>query len=391
MDKIHFLAIAAAILAISVRPLAAEEDFKPLLQKVVINQQVLYEAGTKAGRVEVDSGAPARIECTFVNKGSKPGEDPFMVFLHVGIGDAVTSSDFSPAMPTTRWDTDQLIVEAKSIDLSAFDGKDVELLIGLYRGADRFSLINEGMDYQQRLPAGVLSVRRLGQAANPATVATENPETERNGPFSWKERLGQVKARIAKGNANLVFIGDAIIQDFGGDPKPKTARADDVWRRHYGHRGAVNLGFGKDQTQHVLWRMENGGVDGMAPKVVVVMIGGENARRDQTARQVTEGVRAVVNQLRERLPSTKILLLGILPCGAFPFEKIKDINANLSEFHDGERVHVLDAGRRFQKTDGSIDKDLMSDGHYPNSRGYRVLAEFIEPKIAELLGDKPVR
>lgn len=155
-------ATALVLLSLCAAPAVAAEDFKPLLQKVVVNEQTLYEAGSKvAGRVQIDGAKPAKIVCTFVNKGDKPAEDPFMVLLHAGIGENVLSSDLSPSMPTTRWEKDKEIVEGKFVDLSSFTGKDIELFIGLYRGADRFSLVNEGMDYQQRLPAGVLSVREV--------------------------------------------------------------------------------------------------------------------------------------------------------------------------------------------------------------------------------------
>jgi len=144
----------------------AAEEFKPKLDKVVVNGQVLYTADGNGAEntVEVDPTKPAQVQCTFVNIGDQFAEDRFMVFLHIGSGDQVISSDYSPEMPTTQWRKDRPVIDVKAIDLSAFMGRSVELFIGLYHGADRFSLINTGLDYQQRLPVGTL---KIGPGAKP--------------------------------------------------------------------------------------------------------------------------------------------------------------------------------------------------------------------------------
>lgn len=160
--------VAGIAVLISAAPTWAAEDFQPQLQKLVVDGQVLYEAGAKETKpVLVDSATPTRFECTFVNKGGKPGEDPFMVFVHVADGDNVVGGDYSPTTPTTSWAKDRPVVDTKNIDLSALKFKQVQVFVGLYHGADRISLINPGLDYQQRLPVGIMYINRLPPGGDP--------------------------------------------------------------------------------------------------------------------------------------------------------------------------------------------------------------------------------
>lgn len=158
----QFLRAAGLVVAMMASvPLAfAEEPFKPQLQKVVVNGQILFDISAKVpGKpIEVDPTKPAKFECTFANKGMRPGEDPFMVFLHLDDGKTVVGGDYSPTTPTTGWTTDKQAVDVKAIDISSLTGQ-VQLFIGLYRGEDRINLINPGVDYQQRLPVGILNLK----------------------------------------------------------------------------------------------------------------------------------------------------------------------------------------------------------------------------------------
>ena len=226
---------------------------------------------------------------------------------------------------------------------------------------------------------------------NPASMPSENPDPDRTSEYNWKERHEQVKARIAKGDVNLIFIGDSITHYFGGEPTAKIVRAGEVWKKYYGQRNAVNMGFGWDHTQHVLWRLENGEIDGIAPKVTVLMIGVNNILRSYTPEQTAEGIRAILDIIEKKLPQTKILLIGVLPFGNPPSHKVKATNAIIAKFQDGQRIQFIDVGERFLKPDGSIDNELMPGALHPNDKGYQAFAESIEPKLAEMLGDTPVK
>ena len=182
-------------------------------------------------------------------------------------------------------------------------------------------------------------------------------------------------------------MGDSITEGWEGNGKK-------VWAKYYAPRQALNLGIGSDHTQHVLWRLEHGNLDGLKPKAAVVLIGVNNIPADTNSpRQVLEGVTAVVNKLREKLPDTKILLLGI-----FPFRedfcaqrgKALQVNQALRKLDDGQRVRFLDIGSQFIQPDGTISKDMMRDYLHLSPAGYRLWAEAIEPELAAMLGEKPV-
>lgn len=203
-------------------------------------------------------------------------------------------------------------------------------------------------------------------------------------------RFLQLSQRVkdCQGRADVVFLGDSITQAWEVEGK-------EVWAKYYTPRHALNLGIGSDRTQHVLWRLDHGHLAGLKPKVVVVLIGVNNIPDDSyTPGMVLEGVTAVVQKLRAKLPETKIILLGI-----FPFHedfhpqraKALQVNQALRKLDDGQWVHFLDFGYLFIQPDGKISKDMMPDFVHLTPTGYRLWAEALEPKLSELLGDRPVK
>lgn len=203
-------------------------------------------------------------------------------------------------------------------------------------------------------------------------------------------RFHELNRRVkdSGGKADLVFIGDSITQGWEGSGK-------EVWAEYYARRGALNLGIGSDKTQHVLWRLDHGNLDGLNPKVAVVLIGVNNIPHDSDSpRMVLEGVTAVVNKLRERMPGTKVLLLGIFPFREdFHPQRAKALQVNqvLRKLEDGAGIHFLDFGHIFVERDGRIAKTMMPDAVHLTPHGYRLWAEAMEPKLAELLGEAPLR
>src|SRR5690242_10525828 len=122
---------------------------------------------------------------------------------------------------------------------------------------------------------------------------------------NWMKRHESFNERVKQGNVDLIFIGDSITQGWEGAGK-------NVWQEYYAKRNAVNLGIGGDRTQHVLWRLDHGNIDGINPKLAVLMIGTNNSGSN-TSQQIAEGVRLIVEKLRAKLPNTKVLVLGIFP------------------------------------------------------------------------------
>jgi lysophospholipase L1-like esterase len=195
------------------------------------------------------------------------------------------------------------------------------------------------------------------------------------------------RVKDSQGQAEVIFVGDSITQGWEGNGKA-------VWAKYYAPRHALNLGIGSDHTQHVLWRMEHGNLEGLKPKVAVVLIGVNNIPDDKNSpRQVLEGVTAVVKALREKLPQTKVLLLAIFPFREdFCAQRAKALQVNqaLHKLDDGQWVRFLDFGYLFLQPDGKIPKDLMRDFLHPTAKGYQVWAEAMEPELAAMLGEKPV-
>jgi beta-glucosidase len=137
----------------------------------------------------------------------------------------------------------------------------------------------------------------------------------------------------------------------------------------------------------VLWRFENGQLDGLKPKVAVLMIGTNNSNRDDnTEAEILEGVQAIVKQIRQRLPETKVLMVAIFPRGqTFSTQrgKILQVNQALSTLADDNLVHYLDVGSQLIETDGSIAKSVMPDFLHLSEGGYEIWAQAIEPKLRE--------
>jgi beta-glucosidase len=152
------------------------------------------------------------------------------------------------------------------------------------------------------------------------------------------------------------------------------------------------LGIGGDQTQHVLWRLDHGNLDGLHPKLAVVMIGTNNAGSGNTSKQIVDGVKAVVDKLQEIVPDSKVLILAIFPRDAKPDGKLRKINeaANeqIAKLADDKKIFYLDIGPKFLTADGELTKEIMPDALHPNAKGYEIWATAIEPTIVKLLGEK---
>ncbi len=190
--------------------------------------------------------------------------------------------------------------------------------------------------------------------------------------------------RAKKGNkdpVDLLFLGDSITQGWHDNA---------VWKRFYGPRNAANFGIGGDRTQHVLWRIQNGELEGIEPRVVVLMIGTNNASSG-TADEIAQGVTAIVTELRHRLPEARILLLGVFPRGQKPDatrEKLQAVNEKIAKLDDGSHVKYLDIGKAFLNEDQTISREIMPDYLHLTLKGYRIWADAMEPTLWSML-DEP--
>lgn len=184
-----------------------------------------------------------------------------------------------------------------------------------------------------------------------------------------------------EGTAQLVFLGDSITAGWNGKKE--------IWDKAFGAYKPANFGIGGDRTQHVLWRITHGELDGIKPKAVVLMIGTNNSGSDP-AEGIAKGVTAIVETIRAKQPQAKILLLAVFPRGEKPSpnpgrEKLAKVNEIIAKLHDGQNIHFLDIGAKFLQPDGSISKEIMPDFLHLSAAGYQIWADAISPKLAELM------
>lgn len=220
-----------------------------------------------------------------------------------------------------------------------------------------------------------------------AGTAAEAPDHDAVKPVpregGWMARHNSFNERVKQGKVDLIFIGDSITQGWEGAGK-------EVWAKYYTPRNAVNLGIGGDRTQHVLWRLDNGNIEGIQPKLAVIMIGTNNSGTN-TAEQIGDGITAIVEKLRKQLPETKILILGIFPRGADNAnpqrQKNNAANAIAAKLADDKMIAYLDIGPAFLADDGTLSKEIMPDLLHLSPKGYQIWAESIEEHVKKMMGE----
>ena len=198
-----------------------------------------------------------------------------------------------------------------------------------------------------------------------------------------KPNAGFIKAhesyvKVAReGKARLVFLGDSITNGWN--------RQAPIWQAAFGAWQPANFGIGGDRTQHVLWRIENGELEGIRPEAFVVMIGTNNSRDDDAA-GIARGITRIVETLRTKQPQAKILLLAVFPRGERAAnnaqrDKLIEVNRIISKLHNGESIHFLDIGDKFLQPDGSLTKEIMPDYLHLSAKGYQIWADAITPTL----------
>jgi lysophospholipase L1-like esterase len=184
-----------------------------------------------------------------------------------------------------------------------------------------------------------------------------------------------------KGTIDLLFVGDSIT-----DAWRNTGKA--VWDKSFGTMKAENFGIGGDRTEHVLWRMQNGELEGYKAKLVVLMIGTNNLQRD-TNEQIADGVALILKEIRQRQPQAKVLLLGMFPRNARaadPYrQRIKDTNGLIQRLADNAAISYMDIGDKFLTPAGDLPTDVMPDALHPSAKGYQIWADAIGDKVKELM------
>ncbi|MFG6432943.1 GDSL-type esterase/lipase family protein [Roseateles sp. LYH14W] len=199
-----------------------------------------------------------------------------------------------------------------------------------------------------------------------------------------KEKLEEKRKLIDAGTPpQIVFIGDSITQGWEKEGR-------EVWQRHYAKLNGLALGFGGDRTENVLWRLQQGEIDGIAPNVAVLMIGTNNSgHRGENPATTAAGIKRLVDEIRQRLPQTKLLLLAIFPRGEKPDDGLRALNERVNTliagFADGKHVHFLNINAALLNADGTLGKDVMPDLLHPNDKGYGLWQRAMAPTLDKLL------
>jgi lysophospholipase L1-like esterase len=209
---------------------------------------------------------------------------------------------------------------------------------------------------------------------------------------AWVKRHEGFVEIAKQGGVDVLFLGDSLT-DAWRRPAPG---GKGVWDAHFAPLRAANFGISGDRTQHVLWRLQNGELDGIKPTAVVLMIGTNNTgfERDgttprNTPAETAAGVAAILKLLRAEQPQAKILLLAVFPRGEKPDHpqrlQIGEINTAIARLADGRNIRFLDIGQKFLAADGTLPKEIMPDFLHPREKGYEIWANAIKEPLAAML------
>jgi lysophospholipase L1-like esterase len=237
----------------------------------------------------------------------------------------------------------------------------------------------------------------------PRTILAATPISRMDLPW-WKHRFVEKQRELRQERVDLVFYGDSITQDWERRGPPPWLEFQPIWQRLYGERHAVNLGFTGDTTASLLWRIEHGEATGIDPKAAVILIGANNMGRPHwSAADTVAGITEIIDQLRHRLPRTRLLLLSVLPSdrSAWITATTEEINRMLAARYgesEAEDVVYLDVTAVFMRN-GRLDRDLFLDPKlnprepalHPDALGQERMAEAIQPTLAALMGGPDAR
>jgi lysophospholipase L1-like esterase len=226
-------------------------------------------------------------------------------------------------------------------------------------------------------------------AINTAIIPVPKLETD---SYDWWKRHQDELASKDQIHPQVVLIGDSITHFWGGEPKASLVRGPIAWKEAWGDMRVLNLGFGYDRTQNVLWRLDHGEFDGLFPKWVVINIGTNNINgtahaRGNSAPEIVAAILAICDRVHAKAPGARIIVMAIFPRGQKSTDplrhKIRAVNDLLQQSLKARPAIIyLDIGAQFLRPDGTLPKDIMFDGTHPTEKGYSIWAKALREAIS---------
>jgi lysophospholipase L1-like esterase len=204
----------------------------------------------------------------------------------------------------------------------------------------------------------------------------------------------QLLEKARKGVIDVYFEGDSITRRWGATDYPELLAN---WNQNFFGWNAADFGWGADTVQNILWRLQNGELDGAHPKAIVLLAGTNDVGntmppegdKDKVA-NITKGIEALIKIMRAKTPEATIILMGIFPRNdnIAVVSMINKINDNLEKLADGKKIRYLNINSMLGDSDGRLFDGMMnaSDKLHPTIKGYQVWADALKPIFYELLG-----
>lgn len=225
-----------------------------------------------------------------------------------------------------------------------------------------------------------------------ATAIRPIERTDTNSRIAHEQLLKKAK----QGRTDIYFEGDSITRRWGcTDPQWSELLAN--WKKNFFGWNAADFAWGGDTVQNILWRLENGELDGVDPKVIVLLAGtnnlGSNPPADEEGKinEVVAGILAILKVMREKAPNATIIITGITPRrdrqgGTGIMSVINQINPRLAKLADGKGIRYININDRLADADGKLVDGVTVDGLHLSTKGCQIWADALKPIFTELLG-----
>ncbi len=224
--------------------------------------------------------------------------------------------------------------------------------------------------------------------AEPTLPPSLQPEPHQRDPYDWQARHKAVLDKNKEAKPYYVMIGDSITHRWGGLPADQfTGKGAESWNEVFGNIPITNMGFGFDYVDNAYYRVQNGELDGISPKVIIVLIGTNNlGHRKDSPEDCAANTKALLQLIRQKSPKSKILLLGILPRKEKEnWEPIEETNKLYAKLADRKTIFYADLSKAIRHADkGAPDANMMADVVHPNAEGYKALGKELMKQLAKL-------